>query len=888
MTPNFVVRPRTSHDVAKIMATATAYGRAVTFRSGGTSLSGQATGRDLLVDVRESFRSIEVLDEGARVRVQGGASLAQINARLRPWKRRLGPDPSSAVACTIGGVVANNSSGMTCGVADNSYHTLDSVAAVLPSGTVLDTAVPDADARLRAAEPQIHEGLLRLRDRIRGDAASVSTISRLFAMKNTMGYALNSFLDYDEPAQILAHLLVGSEGTLAFLSTVTLRTVPLTRPAVTGLLMFPTVESASEALPALVASRPDAVELMDAVSLEVARRDPAAAAVFAGLGAPLECALLVEYSTDVNDEAVVATLAGLVAPGSARIVTLDADRHQLWTARRGIYAAVAAARPAGTTALLEDIAVPVPRLAHAVAGLRQILAEHDYRNAVIFGHAKDGNLHFMITDDFGDTQRMHRFARFTEDLVDLVLGCEGTLKAEHGTGRVMAPFLQRQYGEELTWVMWDLKRLLDPASILNPGVLLTRDYSAHLKDLKPPITVGDVSDTCVECGYCEQICPSRHLSTTPRQRIAVHRAITRADEAGDLVAARQLRKQARFDVEQTCATDGLCATVCPVGIDTGQLVKDMRAHRHGPVAEWLGRAMARHWSLVVGSSGLALSSAQRVPSRFAVAVSSMVSGAAPRGMVPRWRDTVPRGGRRRRAVEVSRPDWVFFPSCMGSIFGSDEASMDLLLTLCRRAGVRVAVPGDIDKLCCGTPWSSKGLTTGHDVMRERVRNAAGGWPGAAGTPTVCDAASCTEGLRSLDDGLFGAGRHREAVDLATFCLDVLLPRLTVHRRLDRVLLHPSCATVKAGTSHRLIKLTCALAIDVVVPSSASCCGFAGDRGLLVPELTASATADEAAEVADIRFDLCVTDNRACEIGLGEAMRQPFVNVLELLVLCTTQ
>ena len=211
LVPAGIVRPGSAEAVADIFRAASAFNLPLTFRSGGTSLSGQASGDGLMVDTRRNFKKIEVLDGGKRVRVQPGATVMAVNNMLAPYGYKLGPDPASWSACTIGGVVANNSSGMSSGTEFNTYNTLESMVFVLPSGTVIDTSAPDADARLRALEPEIHEGLLRLRKRVVENPESVVRIRQQYSMKNTMGYGVNSLLDYSTPVDILQHLLIGSE-----------------------------------------------------------------------------------------------------------------------------------------------------------------------------------------------------------------------------------------------------------------------------------------------------------------------------------------------------------------------------------------------------------------------------------------------------------------------------------------------------------------------------------------------------------------------------------------------------------------------------------------------------------------------------------------------------
>ncbi|MGN8552168.1 UNVERIFIED_CONTAM: FAD-binding oxidoreductase [Microbacterium sp. SLM126] len=483
----------TARNVGDVTATLQAAARArvpVTFRSGGTSLSGQAGSDGVLIETRTHFRGTSVLEGGALVRVGPGATIRAVNARLSRFRRKLGPDPASEIACTVGGVIANNSSGMCCGIHSNTYRTLSSSVLVLPSGTVINTADADADAQLQSTEPRIHAGLLTLRDRVRGNVESIETIKRLFAIKNAMGYSLNAFLDFDDPIDILEHVVVGSEGTLAFVAEATFRTVPVLPHAATGLLIFPDLPGATAALPALVAADFAAIELLDATSLRVAQRDREAPPLLRDLEVVEHAALLVEHQAAHPAELArlvdssSAALAALEIINEADLATDPASRSRLWRIRKGLFTAVAGARPSGTTALLEDIAVPVGALLPTCTQLIALFAKHAYEDCVIFAHAKDGNVHFLLNERFEDPRSLLRYEAFTEDLVDLVLAHGGTLKAEHGTGRVMAPFVRRQYGGELHEVMWDLKRLVDPAGLLSPGVVLTDDPRLHLRDLK--------------------------------------------------------------------------------------------------------------------------------------------------------------------------------------------------------------------------------------------------------------------------------------------------------------------------------------------------------------------------------------------------------------------
>jgi D-lactate dehydrogenase len=847
----------------------------------------------VLVDTRRGFRSVEVLDDGHRVRVGPGATVRSVNARLAPLGFRLGPDPASESAATIGGVVANNSSGMLCGTEFNTYRTLESVVVVLPSGTVVDTGAGDADYQLRSLEPTLYEGLLRLRDRVRGNPESVREIERLFALKNTMGYAVNAFIDYTYPVDILARLMVGSEGTLGFIAEATFRTVPVLPHAATGFLVFDSIERATGVLPELVASGLAAIEVLDSTALRVAQRDPVGGRALPGLAVGRHAGLLVEFqeATELalNERLDCARelLTGLPLVLPAVLTQVASTRADLWHVRKGLYAAVAGARPSGTTALLEDVAVPVPELAGTCEALTGLFDRHGYEESVIFGHAKDGNIHFLLNERFDRPESLARFEAFTEDMVELVLGAGGTLKAEHGTGRMMAPFVRRQYGDELYEVMREVKALFDPAGILNPGVLISDDPTIHLQHLKTTPTVEAEVDRCVDCGFCEPVCPSRDLTLTPRQRIALRRERARAEQAGDAEAVRGIDAAAGYDLVDTCAADGMCATACPVGIDTGALVKRLRAEAATMSQERAWSTAARHWGRTTTTASLALTAAKRLP-RLAAGGSRAARRVAGTDTVPLWDSELPTGGPRREPRPAAEPVAVLMSACVGSMFGPEPGHPGVtaaLLALCERAGVEVAVPDGIADACCGTPFVSKGMTQAHAQMRTRMEAWLWQATDRARLPVVVDAASCTEGLTGLLDRVeAGYGRPISVIDAITFTRVTLLPRLPAPARLPSITVHPTCSTTRLGLTSDLLALAGAVADRVEVPADWGCCGFAGDRGLLHPELTASATATQAKQIRSLDASAHVSANRTCEIGMTRATDRPYAHVLEHLAL----
>jgi len=919
LQPSVVVVARTGSDVAEAVRIAARHQAPVTFRSGGTSLSGQAQTDGVLIDTRRGFRGVEVLDGGARVRCQPGATVRAVNTALAHYGRALGPDPASEVACTIGGVVANNSSGMACGTTRNTYRTLAGLEVVLLSGTRLDTGAPDADARLRATEPDLFDGLLRLRDRVRGNPESVRKIQHQFSMKNTMGYGINSFLDFDTPAEILAHLMVGSEGTLGFILSATFDTIPAYSQLSTSLLVFDRIDGATAALPALVDAGAATAELMDAASLRVAQNLATVVPALVGLHVDAHTGLLVEAQCETPEELAdrVAALSGVVRrlDGLATLAkpyafsTDPVERSQSWLVRKGLYTAVAGARPSGSTALLEDVVVPMPALTGTVGEIQGLCSRYGYDDAVIFGHAKDANLHFMINPDLRDPHQLDAYEKFSDELVDLILAADGSLKAEHGTGRIMAPFVERQYGSELYQVMRELKALFDPKGVLNPGVIITEDAQLHLRDLKVPEVVDPAVDRCVECGYCEPVCPSRDVTTTPRQRIALMREM----QAADPERRAAIEADFSYDAVQTCAADSLCLLNCPVSIDTGKVMKGFRKEAQSPIAQKVALTLAENWATTLRTLRLGMGVASVVPAPVLTAITDAGRHLVSTDLLYRVGDDLPRAGVPRRTPYRKDPgEVVLFASCLNEIFGPAQAAKNgaarhaagtkgadravkqgapfAFLALCDRAGVKAQIPEGIEGLCCGTVWRSKGLTDGLGAMAERTATVLLAATREGEVPVVTDASSCTHGLHELAHDLEQAGktelaerfRRIEVVDSVAFTAEYLLPHLRVRNRISSAVLHPTCSDRHAGDLPHLLACARACAEDVVVPDAAGCCGFAGDRGMLHPELTASATRPEATEVNGAVYDAYLSSNRTCELGMSRATGHTYRHVLELL------
>jgi D-lactate dehydrogenase len=892
LLPRAVVMAHDAGDVAKTLA----YGRAndvpVVFRAGGTSLNGQGQSDGILVDVRRHFGGVAVEEDGALARVKPGTVLGHANRVLAPHGRKLGPDPASTDIATVGGVIANNSGGMRCGTVRDSYSTVRSLTFVLSSGTTIDTAAPGAAERFAAAEPELAAGLAAIRGEIRADAELSERIRRKFAIKNTTGYRLCAFLDADEPVEIFRRLLVGSEGTLAFLAEAIFETVPLPARTTTAWVHFPGIDAAIAPVRDLVASGATAVELMVAPALITAAWNMVGAPKEWKELPPESAVLLVEFGAETYaelDSYVGKAMEIIAAHETIRPIEFSRDAEEIelaWRVREGLHGLIGRLRLPGTALIVEDVCVPPERIAEGARDLQALLGEHGFLPGVA-GHASAGNLHFMLTPDFAKQEDLERYEAFMAKLVELIVGkYDGSLKAEHGTGINMAPYVEREWGEKATELMWRVKALADPDGVLAPGVVLNRDPGVHLRNLKTTPEIEEAATTCVECGFCEPVCPSRDLTTTPRQRIVLRREMARQAAGSPLLKA--LEQEYEYDGLDTCAADGSCRLACPLGIDTGALVKELREEQHTPRAEALALRGAKSWG--------AVEKASRVGLRVGGPLARHTKRGA--GLPPAASGKLPATRREGAAA-------AYVPSCTNRIFGNaadgpktgdigafsahrrSSSLAEAMVEVSARAGLPVWIPAEVAGSCCGLPWGSKGFGDAHRHKANEMVERLWRWSGEGELPVVIDAASCTHAIAEPGDGVLSEENAErlaklQILDSVAWAHDHLLPRLEIARRVESATVHPTCATRQMGLAPRLRSLANALAEDVYVAPSATCCGFAGDRGFSHPELTAAATADQAAELSGRHLDAHLCSNRTCEIGLSRATGKPYESFVFLL------
>ncbi|HTU87541.1 MAG TPA: FAD-binding and (Fe-S)-binding domain-containing protein, partial [Solirubrobacteraceae bacterium] len=880
LVPQVVVTPRTVEDVVALLGFCREEGRHATFRAAGTSLNGQSQSDDILIDVRKHWYGMSLEDEGRALRARPGTILGHAAKYLAMHGRRLGPDPASIDAATIGGVIANNAGGMRCTLERNAYNTVRSMTLVLPSGTVIDTAAPDAETAFAAAEPALAKGLMELRDEVLADEKLVARIRHKFSIRNTMGYRLDALLDGETPLEIFRRLVVGSEGTLAFMAEAVIDTLP--KPAKNSVtwIVVPSVVDAAALVPSIIAVGVEAVELMIAPALTAAEESgdfPGAPAYFKSLD-PHSAALLVEVGG--QDDAALDEKEAQVRKAVKKATlqhpiefTRDQEAIEVdWRIREGLLGLVGKLRPEGTSLITEDFCVPPAQLAEATTDLMALMKKHGFMPGAA-GHAAYGNLHFTLTPKLDDPNDLKRYAEFMQGLVELVVDkYDGSLKAEHGTGRNMAPFVRHEWGEKATDIMWRIKQLADPDGVLAPDTVLTRNESVHLQLLHSTPAIDDVSGAthCIECGFCESVCPSRNVTTTPRQRIILRREMARQPEGSPVLA--QLLKEYEYDGIETCAADGSCQIACPVGINTGMLMKAFRQRESTEPRERIALRIAKHYGRVekLARTGLGASDivSRTVGVNALTGLTSVARKAISNDLVPSVPGPMPQPAPAKLPTTTRQGAVAaYFPACISRIFGrvpgheKHPSLPEALVALSARAGKPLWIPDDVGGLCCSTPWASKGYKRGHEWMAAAMVDAMWQWSDGGQLPIVIDAVSCTHGL--IDDvGSHLDDEHRQRFEKLSLhdaieWVHQLLPSLKISRKVGSAAVHPTCSTIHLGLEHKLVEIAQAVADEVSVPLGTTCCGTAGDRGLLHPELVRSATREEAARLEEHPADIYV-------------------------------
>lgn len=900
--PQLVLKPENEKEVSLILQNLSEKKVPVTFRSAGTSLSGQAISDSvLLVATGDKWSKASLLENGKFIRTQPGITGSGLNQMLEPFHLKFGPDPASVNSALVGGIIANNASGMSCGTHANSYATIESARIVFADGSVLDTSDPVSRDEFRSKKKEIIMLLENIRDRIKKKPGLEKKIREKYKIKNTIGYGMNSFVDFDDPVDILLHLMVGSEGTLGFVSEATFRTVELLEFRASSLVYFKDLESACNAVPALKNAGISAIELMDRQALRSVENKKGIPEYIKNFP-PETTALLIDI--EARDPESLTKL--IYSAGKAlesfdllREFEITTDKKQIlefWKIRKGVFPSVGGTRKEGTVVIIEDVAVKMEHLTNAVLDLRKLLDENAYGDSVIYGHALDGNLHFIFSQDFEDEKELARYKHLIEVLGHLIVDkYQGSLKAEHGTGLNMAPFVEYEWGEDIYGMMKEIKETFDPLNILNPGVIINDDKEVHLKNFKKIPQIDSSVDTCIECGFCEVNCLSAGFTLSARQRIVLQRSLKLAEQGKLKLDPReisQVKKDFRYSGDKTCAGDGLCSITCPLGIDTGVMIKNLREKKiqekrnPGKYAAKIANNFSFIKKMIAQLLGVLRFFQKIFGNKILKTISSFLTIISFKKL-PLWDPFMPFPVQKRKlnSSQKNSPGTrgvkvVYFPSCINQTMGqsaksrSSKSVVEVTVEVLNRAGYEVVFPKDMEKLCCGTPWESKGFFDIADMKTAELEKELLSVSNNGEYPVLCDTSPC---IYRMKKKMTNSLKLYEPVE---FIYEFLLDKLDFHPVNKQLAFHTTCTTTKMELDDVFREVASRCVTNPVFPSETGCCGFAGDKGFTLPELN-----EYALRKLKPAVESCAngySNSRTCEIGLSKTSGIEYMSIMYLV------
>ena len=883
LIPKIVIKTDNAKEVQDIIELSHSMNLSITFRAAGTSLSGQAISDSILIVTSRNFSKFKIAPDASFISLEPALTGAQVNGLLARYSKKIGPDPASINAAMIGGIAANNASGMCCGISQNSYKTLKSMKLIFADGTKLDTACETSKNEFRKTHGEFLKELKSFSDDTKNNEELRAKIERKFKIKNTCGYSLNALIDFEDEFEVLEHLIIGSEGTLAFIEEITYYTVEDLKDKASALIYFKDMKEACNAVTKLKLARDaktiniEAVELIDRAGLASIENDSAMPSFIKDFDENIT-ALLIETRAVSDEQLDIQTMQIEELLKKFEVVkqiffTKDVAQYTLyWKIRKGLFPAVGAVRKTGTTVIIEDVAYPIEHLAEATLELQELFKKHGYKEAIIFGHALEGNFHFVFTQDFSHKKEVKRYDDFMNDVVHSVaVKYQGSLKAEHGTGRNMAAFVELEWGSDAYMMMKKIKNLFDPRGLLNPGVIINDDKEAHLKNLKTLPATNPIVDKCIECGFCEPTCPSNELTLSPRQRIVINREISRLENIGLYKEAKEYKKLYQYDGIETCATCSLCSSACPVNIDTGSLTKHLRAEQASESSKSIANFVANNFSSTLKGIRVGLHSANfihKVLGTASMETFTQTFRDLSKNTLPKWTETMPKGTNIDMYFEqkVSDKKVVYFPSCITRSMGLNSISKEekqlftVTVELLQKAGYQILFPHNLSDLCCGMPFSSKGFKEAVQTKSSQLEEELLNISEFGEYPILSDTSPCTKKMME------SFSHDLNIYEPIEFALEFLTKDLEFTAINEPITIHTTCSSRKMGLEDKFKKLAQLCSTEVIIPSDVKCCGFAGDRGFNFPELNKSALRHLKEQTAGAK--MAFSTSKTCEIGLS--------------------
>jgi FAD/FMN-containing dehydrogenase/Fe-S oxidoreductase len=923
--PLGVIVPTGDQDLEAALTIAREEGVPVLARGGGTSQSGQTVAEALVIDFSRHFDAIEAVDVEARTAVvRPGLVLDEFNRRIRSTGLWFPVDVSTSSRATLGGMAANNS----CGSRSLRYGIMrDHVSAidlVMPDGTSVHAAsfdpalVAGRDTAACALTADLHSIALEqsgaLQDRLPKVLRRVGGYNLDALLPGTASPSGERSRKHGDPPN-LAHLFVGSEGTLGTFTRLHLKLSPVIGRKALGVCHFPTFYSAMDATQHIVKLGPVAVELVDRTMIELARSIPMFEKTTARFvkGDP-EALLMVEFAeeTDAANLARLADLEGLMAdlgfPGSV-VQAIDADlQAAIWGVRtEGLNIMMSMRDERKPVSFIEDMAVPLHHLAEFTATLSEVFARNG-TTGTWYAHASEGCLHVRPVLNLKQELEVRRMRAIAEEAFDLVRRFKGSHSGEHGDGLVRSEFNAQMFGPELTAAHVRIKQRIDPHGRLNPGKIVNPpkmddrslfrfapDYAVMPLDTALDWSdwsgIGGAVEMCNNNGACRKLaggvmCPSYRVTRNERD-VTRGRANTLRLALSGQLGPDALTSDAMAETMQLCVSCKGCRSECPTGVDMARLkveVQAQRVRRHGLALRDRAIAYLPRYGRFLSSVAPLVNWAMRVPGVSELAARML--GFSPKRSLPQWQRPLEAGGKARVVGPADGFEVVLLADTFNRSFDPDiiSAAVEVLTT----AGCRVHLPeaaGGGEPLCCGRTFLSVGLVDEARAEARRVVETLAPFV-ERGVPVIGLEPSCLLTLRDEFLAILPGDTTQRLADHALLFEEFLERHLQDGRlKLDfkmkgerEVLLHGHCHQKAFGAFspvQKLLKRVPGMKVTVV---ETSCCGMAGAFGYAAETYDVSMKMAEVSLLPAVRAApadaIVVADGTSCRHQISDgAARQ---------------
>ena len=906
ITPRAIVQPRSTSDLVAIIRFAREYKIPITARGGGTSRTGNELGEGIVIDFSKYLNQVvELRAEEKWVRVQPGIVLAELNRYLQPYGLYFPIDPSTQNAATLGGMIANNSSGPHAVKYGTTRSQVSSLELVLTSGEIVQTGpreLPAGAGDACEAPRTLEDGLYRNIPVILNNYSKYMEAERPFTTKNSCGYHVWDLMG--DGLLDLTPLIVGSEGTLALVSEATLRLTPIPTKTLSGFVYFDDLGKVGEATQKILKNGPSMVEIMEKHILDLAREQKPELAEY--FPENIEATLFIEFQEE-SDEKLLnkfdAVRKCLLEDNRLAVSIVQAKNKEdmaKFTKVRSISGPILNRMkgPRRPIAFIEDAAVHVSRLPEYISGLRGLFAKFNVK-AAIYGHAGDGNLHTMAMLDLRQPEDVKTMLDLADAVYDLVLSLGGTVSGEHADGRLRTQYVARQY-PNLYHAMLEIKALFDPYGILNPGIIISENDNLLGKNLKygPDFTIvrtGTSFDAtslqeqvanCSGCANCRSYCPvaSSHLEEWAKGRGKV--SLIRDLMSGKLDPAI-LESPAFKKIIDSCINCKRCLTECPSGVDVPWLAVTGRYE--------VVRRKGEDFSSRVLTDTAALC---RQGAKFAP-VANLVTSLGPVrwGMekiigleaaryLPQFRRRSLREILKQRKPQDTTREVVFFLGCFAN-YNDPEGEGLAVIEVLEHNGIRAILP---EVRCCGIARISAG---GQDKIRDDIlyNIALLSKYAAQGIPILFSEPSCAVAVKCEYPKIVASEKSNL---VAENCYDIhqFLMEMHAHgelktdfNRMDMTVgYHAPCHLKTLGVTREPVELMQLIPGLTVHSFSDKCCGMGGTYGLKSKNYELSMKIGQRLfdEIASSDVDQLITGCGACGMQIRQGTLRESIHPIRLL------